>query len=773
MKFTSFILLVLTLLLGLENLFSANKDEFNTKNDMQLKEIIVKPGKYRNKGNPAVELIKNVIDNKSSNRSENISYYKYEKYEKITLSLDSISEHFKQNPLFKDFQFVFENSDSTKLKGKVVLPIYIKETISDYFYQKSPLKEKEIIKGNKMVTINKYVDNQGSSEFVKYLNQDINIYDNDIYFLTNKILSPVSSVAPSFYRYYIKDTVLVEQEKCINLFFAGRSKSDMLFTGNMYITMDGHYAIKKINLYLDKRANINWVDDVKISQNFMKTPNNGWLLDSYDTQINFRVLKNMQGFLGERTVSYKNYNFNLIQDSIFNGAKIQYLDSAESKSNNYWESSRHEQLSKSESKIYQTMDSVQNVRSFKIAMDIAALAFLGYYDMGYVEIGPIPTFLSFNKIEGFRMRFGGRTTIKFSKKFNFQTYIAYSFTDNIPKYYIDGSYSFTDKPIPLFPTKSIKVVYQYDTKTPGQELAFVQEDNALFSIKRGVNDKLFYDKLFRVEHLNEFENHFSYKLGWLYYQESTGGNLFFNKTSYANYENEIDQFTFSELYLHLRYAPNEKFYQGKAYRHSITTTDPILELQYTYGSKNLQNDFIYQKIRFILSKRFYLSVLGYTDTQLELSKLFGTVSFPLLDLHRANQTYYYEPLNYNLMNFLEFVSDKYASLMIDHCFNGFFFNKMPLIKHWGIREMITCKILYGDISNNNNPYINPELCKFPTKQDGSPTTFILGNTPYIEGSVGISNIAKILRIDLIHRFTYLNNPNVAAWGIRVKFKLDF
>jgi hypothetical protein len=250
------------------------------------------------------------------------------------------------------------------------------------------------------------------------------------------------------------------------------------------------------------------------------------------------------------------------------------------------------------------------------------------------------------------------------------------------------------------------------------------------------------------------------------------GNLFFNTTDYTLFANDIPDINFSELSLNLRYAPNETFYQGKLYRTPLPSKYPVIELKITGGSKSINDDYNYLRLQFSISRRYYLSVLGYSDVSFEAGKIAGKVPYPLLFIHNANQTYSYQTDSYNLMNFLEFVSDQYVALNFDHCFNGFFFNKIPLLKKLKLREVVSCKILYGGLSKTNNPDYQTDLFKFPTDYNGVPLTYAFNKQPYIEASVGVSNILKIFRVDLIHKFTYLRHPNVSDTGIRVQFRFD-
>ena len=740
-----------------------------------LNDVIVRPKKekYRNKNNPAVQLIENVIANKDKNMKEALDYYEYEKYEKTIFALSNITDDFKKKKIFKKFQFVFDNLDTTKIPGKEVLPMYIKESISDFYFKK-PRKTKEIIKANKMVSFEGYVDNQGVASFLKYLYQDINIYDNNITLLSNQFLSPISGVAPTFYKYFIMDTTIVNNSKCVRLAFFPRNKTDFLFQGNLYVMLDSSFAIKKVDMTVNKDINLNWVKDLKIEQEFEKIQNQGWMLTTDLLAADFGVTQSGLGIYGERTMSYKNYLINFPHnDSLYSGLSSEEKADANSKSNNYWFENRHVSLSKPEQGTYTVIDSVKRMPAFKRAMDIMVLLIAGYKDAGYFEIGPVNTFYSYNPIEGFRLRFGGRTTPKFSKRLNFETYVAYGFTDEKYKYYLGATYSLTPKTIYEFPVKYVKLSYQDETKIPGQDLQFIQEDNILLSIKRGVNNKMFYNKTLKFEHLNEFPSHFSYTVGYQYLKQLPAGDLYFNSLDYALRQNTKPFINVSEACIGLRYAPNEQFYQGKLYRTPVINQYPVFQLQYNAGLKLINNDYNYQNLRLTISKRFYFSVLGYSDVILEGGKIFGQVPYPLLFVHRANQTYSYQIMSYNLMNFLEFVSDEYASLNVDHCFNGFFFNKIPLFKRLKFREVASCKILYGGVSNQNNPSLHSNLFKFPVDINGAPLTYTLEQKPYIETSIGVGNIFKLFRVDWVQRLTYLNHPNVSPNGIRVRFKLDF
>lgn len=741
-----------------------------------LDEVMVVGGKkvrYRNKDNPAVELIRQVIAHKDENRIKSYQTVAYQQYEKMLFSVSNVSEKFKNKKMFRNYQFLFQEQDSTLIGGKNLLPIYIQESLSDQYLSKDPQKSKTVVKAQKQVEFdNRYIDNKGMKTYFDRMYQDIDIYQNNISVMSNDFLSPIANGSPNFYKFFITDTLKNQKPQMIELSFTPRNTGDMLFEGKLYVTHDGHYAVTGATLGVNKNINLNFVRAMKIDLNFEPNALGKYNLSKSNLLSDFGLGKGKGiGFTGERTVTYKNYQFDTtLPDTIFQGKNKVVLADAAKKNDLYWQQNRLDTISASQLKIYKNIDTLQNLPSFKRTMKIVTLLFAGYQNLGPYEIGPVNTFYSFNNVEGLRLRLGGRTTPELSKRYYFENYAAYGFKDEKWKFFLSGTYSINNKSIYEFPQHYIRASFQRDTKIPGQELQFVQEDNFLLSFKRGVNDMLLYNDFYRVDYVKEFENHFSYTLGLKKWSQTPAGGLF-----YQNDANQlINRLTTSEVSVQLRYAPNEKFYQGKIYRIPIADRYPVFNLRYTAGLKGvLGGEYNYHNMMGSIDKRFYLSQLGYSDVTFEGGYIAGKVPFPLLDIHRANQTYAYQLNSYNLMNFLEFVSDHYVSINIDHNFNGFFFNKIPLLKKLKLREVFSFKALYGGLRDENNPALTPGLYRLPDYDDGSKRTYALGHDPYMEGSVGVGNIFKLLRVDLVKRFNYLNHPEVSEWGIRARVKFDF
>lgn len=734
-----------------------------------------KRAKYRNKNNPAVDLIRRVIDNKPLNRPEKYDYVEYDQYEKLEVSLSSVPEKLANNRMLRKYQFLFENRDTTKLKGKTLLPVYLEEKLSQKYYRKKPEKTKTIVRGEKRVNYGEYIDNDGVSQYLNRLIMDVDIYEDNIPLFTYQFLSPIADLSPTFYMFYIRDTITDETgNKLIKMYFTPRNTNDLLFRGNMYITLDGNYAVQKLDMFLSRNVNLNFVRELNIDLDFEKNPDGRYHLSKSNVMAEAAVTKGSSGgFFGERTVSYKNYKINEAKpDTLFDGPATVKLEKVDKLPDTFWQQNRHDTLSATESKVYSNIDSLEKMPSFRRTMAIATLLLAGYTSFGPFELGPAAAFYSFNPVEGFKLRLGGRTTPKLSKRIYFETYGAYGFKDEKWKYFLSTTYSLNNKSIYTFPLKYIRASYQHDTKIPGQELQFVQEDNFLLSFKRGANDKWIYNDIFKLEYVHELQNRLSFTLGFRNWRHTPAGSIIYNKIDNGVVVN-VPSINTSEFSAQVRWAPKEQFYQGKVFRIPIINKYPIFTLRYTAGVKGIfKSEYDYHNINLRVEKRVFLSQLGYSDVVVEGGYTFGEAPYPLLSIHRANQTYAYQLNSYNLMNFQEFVSDHFAAVSIDHHFNGLIFNRVPLLRKLKLRELLTMKVIYGGVRDGNNPDKNPNLIKFPTA-NGVTTTFALNKKPYIEGSVGVGNIFKLIRVDLVRRFNYKENPNITTWGVRARFKFDF
>jgi hypothetical protein len=741
----------------------------------ELEDVFVKGkrGKYSNKNNPAVDLIRQVIAHKSRNGPDAFTYSTDEQYEKIRMFTDGPWANLTQNFVLKKLHFFFENKDSTVVPGKSLNSIYLQEVFSTNYYRKEPPSKKKIITGLKSVNYGPYIDMKGISGAVHFLYDEINVYDNTITAFTMQFTSPIANLAPTFYMYFIRDTLYENGEKIVKLYFTPRNPEDLLFRGNLFITLDGNYAVTRIELGVSKHINLNYIRNFQISQRFDKDSTNHYYLAESETSAFFSPLPKSPGLYGERKISILHFSDSVLPSSVFSGPAIDSLPSNANQPNLFWEDNRPVPLSQSESQTYANADSLLKSKSYNRLMDWASLYFVGYKSVGKFDIGPIRTFYSFNSVEGQRIQFGGRTNYKLSTKFYTDGYLGYGFKDQLFKYKLSLSYSLNSHSIYKYPFNYIQGSYMYDIKNPGSEDLFSSGNTFLSSFSRGYNNNWLYNRIFRLSWVHEFGNHISYILGTEYWKQQPAGSLaFVNEPSPAKYDT-IPEITTGSISFDFRWAPNEQFFESKAARRSITNKYPVMSFQYSKGIKGLYGgEYNYDAYRITLSKRLMISPIGFSDVRLSASYLNGTLPFPLLIIHPANRSYFYSDYSYNLMNVEEFVSDHYVGLNIDHYFSGFFFNKIPLLKKLRLREVITAKVLFGGLRNENNPAYNPNQMLFPTT-NGVTSTFTLNGQPYLEAGIGIYNIFSFLRIDLIERFTYLDHPGVSRFGILFSSNFNF
>jgi hypothetical protein len=335
--------------------------------------------KYSNKNNPAVELIRRVIDNKDKNRPENYDYVEFEQYEKIQLALSRPTDKLAKSRLLKKYSFLFENTDTNTLKGKALTPVYLEEKLSSNFFRKDPKKNKTVIEGEKRVNFGEFIDSNGVSSYLKRLYEDVNVYENNVSLFTNQFLSPIADMAPSFYMFFIRDTITDETgKKLVKMYFTPRNTNDFLFRGTMYITLDGNYAVQKLDMTISPNINMNWVKSMQIHQTFEKNSIDEryhLIKSDISSELGISKGKGSSGVYGERSVSYKNYKINEPREESFYAASV---SSNAAKADSFWVARRHDPLSQSESRVYQNIDSLRNMKSFKRFMDVATIFLAGY-----------------------------------------------------------------------------------------------------------------------------------------------------------------------------------------------------------------------------------------------------------------------------------------------------------------------------------------------------------------------------------------------------------
>ena len=747
-----------------------------------IQEVTVRPKKYSKRDNPAVDLIEEVFKHKDDNRKEGLDYYSFEKYEKLQFDLNNINDKFRRKWYFHNFRFIFNNVDTNKVNGKVALPFFLRERLSNVYYRKNPGATKEYVLAEQQTSMREDydVDNEGISKYLNSMYEDVDIYEPNISLLTTQFVGPLSGVATAYYRFYIIDTLEVGGEKFADVFFAPKNKTDLAFMGNILVALDSTYAVRKVVMGISKQINLNWVTDLRIEQeyHFFGTGATKRLLLTTDAvTMDFNILKQSSGrsLQAHKTVSYNQYRLNQpIPDSLFQGT-LKLVPVAQKKVKQEWTGLRHSQLTTREQGVNFMMDSVQRSPTFKRFITASTILASGFIKVGWFEVGSISTFTSFNDIEGNRFRFGGRTNQKLVKNLIVNGYGAYGIRDQKWKWNSVVTWSFNDKIPRQFPNNQMILSYQNDLRAPGVDVSNWSPDNIFLSFQRGSNQRMQYQRTIRAEYLREHRGGFMYNPSFSWREYKPAGLLQYNyQTKGDSSFFQQASVTTAEAGILLRFAPNEQFYQGTVYRIPIPTAAPIFSLSLRTAVKGVMgSQYNYQKVVCTVLKNFFVAPLGRLQVSAEAGRTFGKVPFPLLDIHRANQSYQFDWYSYNLMNFMEFAGDKYAALTLHQNLNGFLLNKIPLIKNLKLREVGSFKLLWGGLDDRNRPTPENGLLIFPKDDNGDTYIHTLEKKPYMEASVGIANIFKVLRFDYLWRLSYNDLPNVDNWGIRFSLQAGF
>ena len=756
--------------------------------DIMLDEVVVKPKreKYSRKNNPAVELMKKVIAHKKNNKLSENDYYQYNKYQKITMSLNDVTPEMLEKGMYKKMPFLKDQIELCEETNKFILPISVDETASQKIYRKHPKSEKTIIKGMSSTGVNElFATGDMLSTVLKDVFTDVNIYDNDIRLLQYPFISPISSSdAISFYKFYIMDTTFVDKDKCFHLTFVPNNSQDFGFTGHLYVLADSSYTVKKCTMNLPKKSGVNFVDNMDIIQEFEQLPNGEWVLKTDDMIVEMTLMKIMQGFQIRRTTRYSDYAFDELPQQLFKrkGAEIKEAD-AMMRGDDFWNQYRPVPLTQTESSMDMLVKRLEQMPGFKYVIFVLKAFIENFVETGTkehpnkVDIGPVNTMISNNYIDGLRLRMSAQTTANLNPHLFFKGYYAYGFKDHRSKYMGEVEYSFNKKEyLPReFPKNSITFSYQYDVMSPTDKFLKTDKDNVFVSFKTSTVDQMSYVRNIALKYENETQFGLKTTVEVKHStDEPTGGLAYITNDDQKTLVPEIQTM---EASLAFRYAPGETFVNTKQRRIPVSFDAPVFTLSHTAGFKGvLGGEYNYNLTEIGLYKRFWFSSWGKIDMFVKGGAQWNKVPFPLLIMPAANLSYILQRETFNLINNMEFLNDRYASLDVSWDLNGKIFNRIPLLKKLKWREAIGFKMLYGHLTDKNNPMKHPgdsELFLFPTR-DGRPTSFVMDpKTPYMECSVGIHNIFKILHIDYVRRLNYLDHPDANKWGVRFMVMMTF
>jgi hypothetical protein len=730
----------------------------------ELKEVVIFTGKTSKKNNPALDILRKIWERRRKNGLKMFKQYEYEKYEKVEFDLNTLDSAFMNKKIFKGMEFVFNQIDTSRITGKTYLPIFINETLSDVYGDNESKKTKEITKANKNSGLG---SGDGVNTFIKDLYADYDIYDNYLKFFDKDFVSPLSRTGINVYNYVLNDSMFIDDKWCYNIVYYPRRKNELTFKGDFWVN-DTTFAIKKINLEASKSANINWVKEIYIEQEYEVLNDSVFLLkrDYMMSDFSFSKKEESKGVYGKRTTLAKNHKFDLKKDDKFYKEEVNFYDNTVfNRPDDYWETNRFEALNKNEAGIYKMLDTLKEVPRFKRIYNLASILGSGYIEIPKwkMDFGPIFSTFGYNDVEGQRIRFGGRTYFGSNDTWRIQGYSAYGFEDNKFKYGISGKWMVNNKKRIILSAGNRRDVEQIGVSltTSNDVLGRSFASSSFFS--NGTNNKLTSVNLttlgFEIEPVKNltFQTNLSYRT--LKSASDQFSLDYYIDATQTTTKSEVKQ---SEINFVTEFSPKRRTVGYGVERLEVDNNYARLFLSYSQGLKGVLNsDFDYQKVQFYYRQPVLIGGFGRLFSTLELGKTFGQVPLGLMGVIPGNQSYFIIDNTYNLLDYYDFVADEYASLHFEHHFNGRLFSRVPLLRKLNWREIIGIKGVYGTVSDENQ-FINASGLVYRAPED-----------IYWEYHAGIGNIFKVLRIDFAWRGSYLDIPDANKFTVKASFGFYF
>lgn len=746
---------------------------------VELQEVVVRPKKqkYSKKGNPAYDLMQEIRRNAERSDPRNAEDYSYRFHDKLVLGFNNMVIG---DTTSKSFGFLSNYADTASNTGKPVILVSIKEKIGEYVSQRDPMREKTVVKSRRNHGIDDAFDQENLNKMLEDVLREVNIYDNDIPLMQQRFVSPLGRIAGDYYHYFITDTVTFpdDRRKFIELSFSPVNPESFSFNGKLYVADDSTRFIKRVTMRIPNALNLNYVDNIFINQDFMQD-SLGYRHKVIDQlSMDMQILPGTPSFYAERVSAKTDFSYRKREDMdrILNewGSIIEIEENQDENSELLWDQMRIVPLNQAEANLVNIHSDMKRSPLWYWAEKILVILAKGYIGTrpggkpSKFDLGPVNTLISYNSLEGVRLRAGGMTTAALSPHLFARTYVAYGFRDHRWKYMVEGEYSFNKKKLHSreFPVHSFRATHKYDIDMLGQHYLSTNADNVFLSWKRKDSYLATYQRLSQLEYTLELKNNFSVVAGFRHQiQFATRYVPFVTGTG-----QRVPHFAQSSFFIRLRYAPGEVFYQGRSDRLPINMDNPTIQLTHEYGPKGfLGSTYSVNVTELSVQKRFWFSAFGYTDIIVKGGKVWSKVQYPSLLWPNANLSYTIQPESYSLMNPMEFANDWYGALDLTYWMNGLIFNRIPLVKKLKLREVLTFKLLMGGLTDKNNPQLDDSLYRFPYDAE----THVLGRKPYMEIGVGLDNILTILRVDYVWRLTYRDLPGIDRSGLRVSLHFNF
>ncbi|MGB0428249.1 MAG: DUF5686 family protein [Flavobacteriales bacterium] len=700
--------------------------------------------------------MKQVWKHKKENIASNFDVLSYQRYEKFQLDLNNFKEQFTDKKLMENLQFIFEYADTSELNGKTSLPVLINESIYKHFNASNPRVNKDILIANQ---ISGFRDNVSANAVLQSADFDFDIYDPTITIFDRPFASPLASTSQINYHYYLKDTI---QENGVNKFhlqYIPKRAHELTFIGDIWVD-EAQWAVEKIKMRIVKDANINFISDLIVDQEFtFNEESKKWLIsrDYMAMDISILNLKEEIGFFGHRTYVYSDYRFDRywtkdqldsLEDMGFEGPRTQ---------KKYINTHRTEKLSESENGIYTMIDSVATTKEFKAFDKLTYVATSAYLPIGeYFELGPLWNFYSKNTIEGSRLFVGGSTAFRGWRNFRIDGHLAYGLKDEKLKYRLDYRRIVNPKNFHL-----LGVQIKNDVENLSQIRASKISSSSIFATllssspvsNLSSSQQLTFYSFKDIGRKFKFNSQFSIikygELGDLKFDflDDTGKTHI--KTSELNLGLVYD---YNPIYMRERSAHRKQIFAKNKYR---------VQLNGVFGISDLfDGDYDYQRFKLRVNGRQTVGILGRLVYQIEAERILGDVPYILLYAAPANETRINSLFSYSLLKNYEYLSDKYVSVFAEQHLEGWVFNHIPLLKKLDFREVVTFKGLYGTLDNKNKTQtIDGVLIDAPNKPGG-----------YLEAAIGVENILRFFRVDYVFRLNRLTDESKYNQGWRLSFQ---
>jgi hypothetical protein len=764
--------------------------------EYELNEVTVRPKRYSRKNNPAVDFILEMLRHRDDSDPLLNEYYSYDAYEQrvIFFEGESRSRVERDSNLMEksdaaertvskrgsSLDFALEYVDTLTIPGIRLLPVYSEEMTEGYYYRRKPRTEKRMMSGFRRGGLIEMVSEDGVKGYIDEIVQDINIFQDNMELMLHRFVSPLSSIGQYYYKYYITDTVVMGGERCVQLLFSPFSRESFGFVGTMWVTLDTTWFVKRIEMKTPHGINLNYVDELTVEQEFARGSNGSRLLERNVIGVRMMISKRLPIAYGRRTAIYSNHSFAMsdVRSLYEDTSPVMEVDSARERTAGYWDAVRTK--ASPELRDYKTdslMNHLREIPFFFWWERLGNIFINGYVqtstvkERSYFEIGHVNTFISGNTIEGTRLKFGGNTTVNMSPHFFVDAHLAYGIHDRKLKPDIFVEYSFNRKRNfrNEFPYNYLRLGYKYDIHQIGQHYLYTNPDNVFLMFKRRDNNLLTYQQKVQLSYFHESYGGFAYNINIRRLREWSTPYVPFNEIVRVGEVRSVSHYTSSQAELHLRYAPGEKFYESRNARYPIHYDAPILTFTHTIARKGvLGSDHNYNRTEVGVRKRFWLSPLGYADLLVQGGKVWDRAPYPLLLIPNANLSYTIQEETFALLDPMEFIHDRYVSWDMTWKPKGALFNRIPVFKHLKLREIVGFRGWYGQLSDRNNPEKEGVgLYELPSG------TTMMGRKPYMEMSVGLSNIFKILRLDYVWRMSYRNRAEVPDNGIRIKLEFSY